>query len=130
MPGSQPGQESMPDPSIGPVTLAKVRRNLLPFAFLLYVAAYLDRINVGFAALQMNRALGLGDAAFGLGAGLFFVGYFLFEIPSNLILHRVGARTWIARIMISWGAVAMATAAARGAASFYLLRFLLGVAEA
>ena len=85
----------MPDPSIGPVTLAKVRRNLLPFAFLLYIAAYLDRINVGFAALQMNRALGLGDAAFGLGAGLFFVGYFLFEIPSNLILHRVGARTWI-----------------------------------
>jgi MFS transporter, ACS family, tartrate transporter len=129
MPGS-PGQEPMPDPSIGPATLAKVRRNLLPFAFLLYIAAYLDRINVGFAALQMNRALELGDAAFGLGAGLFFVSYFLFEIPSNLILHRVGARTWIARIMISWGAVAMATAAARGAASFYLLRFLLGVAEA
>src|SRR4029077_3691702 len=110
MPGSQPGREPMPDPSIGPATLAKVGRNLLPFAFLLYIAAYLDRINVGFAALQMNRALGLGDAAFGLGAGLFFVGYFLFEIPSNLILHRVGARTWIARIMISWGAVAMATA--------------------
>ena len=92
--------------------------------------AYLDRINVGFAALQMNRDLGLGDAEFGLGAGVFFIGYFLFEIPSNLILERVGARAWIARIMISWGAVAMAMATVRGAPSFYLLRFLLGVAEA
>jgi ACS family tartrate transporter-like MFS transporter len=114
----------------GAVALAKVTRKLLPFAFLLYIVAYLDRINVGFAALEMNRELRLGDAAFGLGAGLFFIGYFLFEIPSNLILHRVGARAWIARIMISWGVVAMAMAAVRGAASFYLLRFLLGVAEA
>jgi MFS transporter, ACS family, tartrate transporter len=110
--------------------MARIRRRLLPFVFLLYIVAYLDRINVGFAALQMNRDLGLGDAAFGLGAGLFFIGYFLFEIPSNLILERVGARAWIARIMISWGAVAMAMAAVRGAPSFYLLRFLLGVAEA
>lgn len=110
--------------------IAKVRRRLLPFAFALYIVNYLDRINVGFAALQMNRELNLGDAAFGLGAGLFFIGYFLFEVPSNLILHRVGARAWIARIMISWGAVAMAMAAVRGAASFYLLRFILGVAEA
>ncbi len=114
----------------GAVTLAKIRRRLLPFAFLLYIAAYLDRINVGFAALQMNHDLGLGDAAFGLGAGLFFLGYFIFEIPSNLILLRVGARPWIARIMISWGVVAMSMAAVRGAAGFYLLRFLLGVAEA
>jgi len=112
----------------GAEVLTRIRRRLLPFTFLLYIVAYLDRINVGFAALQMNRDLGLGDAAFGLGAGLFFIGYFLFEIPSNLILERVGARAWIARIMISWGAVAMA--AVRGAASFYLLRFLLGVAEA
>ena len=111
-------------------TLARIRRRLLPFTFLLYIAAYLDRINVGFAALRMNHDLGLGDAAFGLGAGLFFIGYFLFEIPSNLILERVGARAWIARIMISWGVLAMATAAVRSASSFYVLRFLLGAAEA
>ena len=116
--------------TIGRAALARIRRRLLPFTFLLYIVAYLDRINVGFAALEMNRQLGLGDAAYGLGAGLFFIGYFLFEIPSNLILHRVGARAWIARIMISWGMVAIAMAAVRGAASFYLLRFLLGVAEA
>jgi ACS family tartrate transporter-like MFS transporter len=114
----------------GVAALARIRRRLLPFTFLLYIVAYLDRINVGFAALQMNRDLGLGDAEFGLGAGVFFIGYFLFEIPSNLILERVGARAWIARIMISWGAVAMAMAMVRGAPSFYLLRFLLGVAEA
>ncbi len=114
----------------GVAALARIRRRLLPFTFVLYIVAYLDRINVGFAALQMNRDLGLGDAEFGLGAGVFFIGYFLFEIPSNLILERVGARVWIARIMISWGAVAMAMAAVRGAPSFYLLRFLLGVAEA
>ncbi|HXR36743.1 MAG TPA: MFS transporter [Candidatus Binataceae bacterium] len=116
--------------AIGRAALARIRRRLLPFTFLLYIVAYLDRINVGFAALEMNRQLGLGDAAYGLGAGLFFIGYFLFEVPSNLILHRVGARAWIARIMISWGVVAIAMAAVRGAASFYLLRFLLGVAEA
>ena len=114
----------------GDVVLARIRRRLLPFTFLLYIVAYLDRINVGFAALQMNRDLGLGDAAFGLGAGVFFIGYFLFEIPSNLILERVGARAWIARIMISWGVVATAMAAVRGAHSFYLLRFVLGLAEA
>ncbi len=114
----------------GGAALARIRRRLLPFIFLLYIAAYLDRINAGFAALQMNRELGLGDAAFGLGAGLFFVGYFLFEIPSNLILQRVGARRWIARIMISWGAAAAAMAAVRGPLSFYALRFLLGAAEA
>jgi D-galactonate transporter len=114
----------------GVAALVRIRRRLLPFTFLLYIVAYLDRINVGFAALQMNRDLGLGDAEFGLGAGVFFIGYFLFEIPSNLILERVGARAWIARIMISWGAVAMAMATVRGAASFYLLRFLLGLAEA
>ncbi|MGO9061225.1 MAG: MFS transporter [Candidatus Binataceae bacterium] len=128
--GRQPRADHFADPLTGPATLAKVGRKLLPFAFLLYIVNYLDRINVGFAALQMNRELGLSDAAFGLGAGLFFIGYFLFEIPSNLILHRVGARAWIARIMISWGVVAIAMAAVRGVASFYLLRFLLGIAEA
>ncbi len=110
--------------------LAKVRRRLLPFLFVLYIVAYLDRINVGFAALQMNRALGISDAIFGFGAGLFFAGYFIFEIPSNLILARVGARRWIARIMLSWGVVAIAMVAVQGAASFCALRFMLGVAEA
>ncbi|MBV8361368.1 MAG: MFS transporter [Deltaproteobacteria bacterium] len=109
---------------------AKVRRKLLPFLFVLYVVAYLDRINVGFAALQMNHQVGLSEAVFGFGAGIFFIGYFLLEIPSNLILQRLGARVWISRIMISWGVVAIAMMFTRGARSFYLLRFLLGAAEA
>jgi MFS transporter, ACS family, tartrate transporter len=109
---------------------AKVRRKLLPFLFILYVVAYLDRINVGFAALQMNRELGLSEAVFGFGAGIFFIGYFVLEIPSNLILQWLGARLWISRIMISWGVVAIAMMFTRGARSFYLLRFLLGAAEA
>jgi len=111
-------------------TYAKVRRKLLPFLFVLYVVAYLDRINVGFAALQMNRELGLSAAVFGFGAGIFFIGYFVLEIPSNLLLQRIGARVWISRIMLSWGAVAIAMMFTRGARSFYLLRFLLGAAEA
>ena len=110
--------------------LSKARRRLLPFLFVLYLVAYLDRINVGFASLQMNRELGLTESVFGLGAGLFFLGYSIFEVPSNLILERVGARLWIARIMISWGIVAMAMIAVRGAASFFALRFVLGLAEA
>jgi len=109
---------------------SKVRWKLLPFLFVLYVVAYLDRINVGFASLQMNRELGLSEAAFGFGAGVFFIGYFVFEVPSNLMLQRIGARVWISRIMLSWGVVAMAMMLARGTKSFYLLRFLLGVAEA
>jgi MFS transporter, ACS family, tartrate transporter len=108
----------------------RVRRKLLPFLFVLYVTAYLDRINVGFAALQMNRQLGLSEAVFGFGAGIFFIGYFLLEVPSNLILQRIGARVWISRIMISWGVVALAMMLTRGSKSFYLLRFLLGAAEA
>lgn len=110
--------------------LSKVRKRLLPFLFALYIVAYLDRINVGFAALQMNREIGLSQAAFGFGSGIFFLGYFIFEIPSNLILRRVGARRWIARIMISWGVAAAATMLVRGAPSFYALRFILGLAEA
>src|SRR5215472_1676939 len=104
-----------------PAIYAKTRRKLLPFLFTLYVVAYLDRINVGFAALQMNRALGLSEAAFGFGAGIFFIGYFALEIPSNLVLQRLGARVWISRIIISWGAVAIATMFTQGARSFYLL---------
>lgn len=110
--------------------LAKVRRRLIPFLFLLYIASYLDRINVGFAALQMNQALGLSATAYGLGAGIFFLSYTLFEIPSNLILVRVGARLWIARIMISWGAISAGMMFARTPMHFYVLRFLLGAAEA
>ena len=110
--------------------LAKVRRRLIPFLFLLYIVAYLDRINVGFAALQMNQALGFSATVYGFGAGIFFLSYALFEIPSNVILARVGARVWIARIMISWGLVSSATMFVRSAPAFYALRFLLGAAEA
>ena len=111
-------------------TLAQVSRRLLPLLFLLYFFCYLDRINVGMAALQMNGALRFGAAAFGFGAGIFFLGYALFEVPSNLILARVGARRWIARIAITWGLLACAMAWVRTPAQFYTLRFLLGVAEA
>lgn len=112
------------------VTLRKVTRRLIPFLFVLYIAAWLDRVNVGFAALHMNSDLGFSSAAFGFGSGVFFVGYCLFEVPSNFILHRVGARVWIARIMISWGLIASALMFVRNPVSFYVLRFLLGVAEA
>src|ERR1700730_1484225 len=110
--------------------LTKARRRLLPFLFLLYVVSYLDRVNVGFAALQMNAALGLSDVTYSLGAGIFFLSYTLFEIPSNVILARVGARLWIARIMITWGVVSAAMMFVRSAGGFYVLRFLLGAAEA
>lgn len=103
---------------------------LIPFMFVLYIVAYLDRINVGFAALHMNADLGLSHALFGLGSGIFFIGYVLFEIPSNLILHKMGARLWIARIMISWGVISSAMMFVSGPVSFYVLRFLLGLAEA
>ena len=98
--------------------------------FLLYIVAYLDRVNVSFAALQMNAALGFSAEIYSLGAGIFFIGYFLFEVPSNLILHRVGARIWMARILITWGIISSAMMFVQGTASFYALRFLLGVAEA
>ena len=111
-------------------TIARVKWRLLPLLFLCYYAAYLDRVNVGFAALHMNKALGLTAAAFGLGGGIFFVGYFLAEIPSNLILERVGARIWLARIAITWGVISAAMALVYDARSFYIVRFLLGFAEA
>ncbi len=115
---------------IGRRTVRRISYRLVPFLFILYIVAYIDRVNVGFAALQMNAALGLSPAVFGLGSGIFFVGYFLFEIPSNLILARVGARLWIARIMITWGAAACVTAFVQGPRTFYLVRFLLGLSEA
>jgi MFS transporter, ACS family, tartrate transporter len=111
-------------------TARKITLRLVPFLGLLYLVNYLDRVNVGFAALTMNADLGLSAAAYGLGAGLFFIGYFFFEVPSNILLHRVGARMWIARIMITWGLVASATAFIQGQTSFYIVRVLLGVAEA
>ena len=107
----------------------KARWRLLPFLMLLYVVAYLDRINISFAALSMNQELGLSQQAYGLGAGIFFIGYVLFEVPNNLMLARVGARLWIARIMVCWGLAATALALTAGPWSLAALRFLLGVAE-
>ena len=109
---------------------ARVSRRLVPFLFLCYVVAYLDRVNVGFAKLQMQADLALSDTVYGLGAGIFFIGYFLFEVPANLLMTKVGARRWIARIMISWGIVSACMMFTSDARSFYILRFLLGVAEA
>jgi MFS transporter, ACS family, tartrate transporter len=111
-------------------TMKKVYLRLLPFCFILYFICYLDRVNVGFAALTMNKDLGLSSYVFGLGAGAFFWGYFILEVPSNLILERVGARRWIARVMVSWGLVSGAFAFINGPTSFFILRFLLGLAEA
>src|SRR3954452_22475319 len=108
----------------------KAMWRLLPFLGFCYLLNYVDRTNVGFAALTMNADLGLSSAAYGLGAGLFFIGYFVFEVPSNVVLHKVGARIWIARIMVTWGLVASATAFVQGELSFYVVRVLLGIAEA
>jgi MFS family permease len=110
--------------------IAKVHRRLIPFLCLLFVVNYVDRTNIAMARLQMLADLNISEAAYGLGAGLFFIGYFLFELPSNLILHRVGARAWIARIIISWGICSAAMLLTHSAKSFYALRFLLGLAEA
>ncbi|SFM47421.1 MFS transporter [Methylobacterium pseudosasicola] len=108
----------------------KMMRRILPFLFVCYVVSYLDRVNVGFAALTMNAHIGLTATSFGIGAGLFFLGYFIAEIPSNLIMMRVGARLWIARIMITWGMVSAATAFVTGPIQFGIARFLLGLGEA
>ncbi|MBD8554565.1 MFS transporter [Rhizobium sp. CFBP 8762] len=110
--------------------LRKITYRIVPFIMLLYFIAFLDRVNIGFAALTMNQDLGFSSTIYGVGAGIFFLGYFLFEVPSNLILDKVGARIWIARVMISWGIVSGLMAFVQGTTSFYTLRFLLGVAEA
>jgi ACS family tartrate transporter-like MFS transporter len=110
--------------------LGKARRRIIPFLFLLYVVAYLDRVNVGFGALDMNRDLGFSAAVYGFGSGIFFLSYTLLEVPSNLLLARVGARVWIARITLTWGLVASMMAFVNGTAMFYGLRFVLGAAEA
>lgn len=115
---------------IGRCTVRKVAVRLLPFLFILYVIAFLDRVNFGYAALGMNSALGISAEIFGLLSGIFFIGYLLFEVPSNLILQRIGARIWLTRIMISWGIVVIATAAATDIIHLAALRFILGIAEA
>lgn len=118
------------DESFEMKTYRKADVRLLPFLFLCYILAYLDRVNVGFAKLQMLKDLSLSDAGFATGAGIFFIGYFFFEVPSNVLLKKFGARMWIARIMISWGILSSCMMFLRGEWSFYALRFLLGIAEA
>ena len=119
-----------PDIDDGARVYRKVTWRLIPFLFACYVAAYLDRVNVGFAKLQMLGDLKFSETVYGLGAGIFFIGYFLFEVPSNMILHKVGARIWIARVMLSWAVISAAMMFVTTPTLFYVLRFLLGVAEA
>jgi MFS transporter, ACS family, tartrate transporter len=111
-------------------TMARVARRLLPLLMACYFIAYLDRVNVGFASLTMNKDLGFSSAVYGFGGGIFFFGYFIFEVPSNILLSKVGARVWIARILVTWGIIAAGTAFIVGPVSFYSIRFALGVAEA
>ena len=116
--------------SVEELTYRKVTMRIVPLLFICYLGAYLDRVNVGFAKLQMLHDLGFSETVFGFGAGIFFLGYVLFEVPSNIALHRVGARLWIARIMLTWGVISACMIFVRSPISFYILRFLLGVAEA
>src|SRR6516225_8255556 len=111
-------------------TVGKVKARIIPFVFFLFVIAILDRNNVGLAALTMNKELAITSQQYGFAFGIFFIGYFIFEIPSNLLLHKIGARIWIARILISWGFVAALTGLVHSLLHLYILRFLLGVAEA
>jgi ACS family tartrate transporter-like MFS transporter len=111
-------------------TIQKLQIRLIPFLFLLYVVAFVDRINIGFAALTMNKELGMTSQQYGMAAGIFFIGYFLFEVPSNLMLHKVGARVWIGRILLSWGLVATLTGLVQSVHQLYVARILLGVTEA
>ena len=126
VPSGQPGQAD----TVADAVYRKVAWRLIPLLFVCYIAAYLDRVNVGFAKLQMQQALQFSDSVYGFGAGIFFIGYFIFEIPSNVMLHKVGAGRWIARIMVTWAVLSAATMFVNSALSFYIVRFLLGVAEA
>ncbi|MBB1636150.1 MFS transporter [Cupriavidus sp. UME77] len=126
MPGDAPVSAASEEDRI----ISMLTRKLIPFLALIYVVAYIDRSVVGFAKLHMNAAVGISDASYGLGAGLFFIGYFLCEVPSNLALERFGARRWFARILFTWGVITMAMALINSASTFYVLRFLLGAAEA
>jgi len=118
------------DETIAARAYRKVFWRLMPFLMLCYVASYMDRVNIGFAKLQMQQELGFSDTVFGLGSGIFFLGYFLFEVPSNILMHKVGARVWIARIMITWGLLSGAFIWVKSVPAFYGLRFVLGLAEA
>src|SRR5207253_5141789 len=118
------------DPSAEEATYRKVAWRLLPFLMLCYVVAYLDRVNVGFAKLHMLGDLRFSESAYGLGAGLFFIGYFFFEVPSNVLMHRIGAKATISRIMIMWSVISAAMVFVQTTTQFYVLRFLLGAAEA
>ncbi|WP_017528349.1 MFS transporter [Pseudomonas fluorescens] len=122
--------QSPPDPTVLARAAAKVKRHVLPLFVVMFIVNYIDRVNIGFVRSHMETDLGIGAAAYGLGAGLFFIGYAIFEVPSNLLLQRYGARAWLTRIMFTWGAAAMAMAFVRGETSFYILRFILGAAEA
>jgi MFS transporter, ACS family, tartrate transporter len=119
-----------PAPKMESAVIAKVTLRLVPFLFLLYIVAYLDRINVGFAKLEMLQQLGLSEEVYGLGAGIFFAGYFLFQLPSNLVLEKVGARRWITLLMALWGVISCSMILVKTAHEFYFTRFLLGAAEA
>lgn len=121
---------STENPAFEKAVVRKVTLRIIPFVFLLYIVSYLDRANIGYAALQMNADLALTSEAFGFISGIFFIGYFLFEVPSNVLLNRYGARVWIARILVTWGIIAAATAFAQTSTHLYVLRFLLGVSEA
>src|SRR5436309_11851653 len=121
---------SAPEAEVGQRARHRIARRLLPFLFLLYVIAFLDRMNVGAAALQMPHDLGFSEGVIGFGAGIFFLGYFLLEIPGALIVERWGARRWIARIMITWGMMTVFMAFIHTSRQFYIVRFLVGAAEA
>src|SRR5262245_3370247 len=124
-----PGATRQPD-ALEAIVVAKVTRRLVPLLVVCFFAAFLDRVNVSFAALTMNKDIGLSTSAYAFGAGVFFLTYFVFEIPSNLLLERVGARVWITRILLTWGVLSAANAFVRGPVSFYAVRALLGAAEA
>ncbi|WP_259464257.1 MFS transporter [Pseudomonas prosekii] len=122
--------QSSPQPTVLARAASKVKRHVLPLFVIMFIVNYIDRVNIGFVRSHLETDLGIGAAAYGLGAGLFFVGYALFEVPSNMLLQRYGARVWLTRIMFTWGAAAMAMAFVQGETSFYVLRFILGAAEA
>ncbi len=124
------GASAAVDPVQRDALYRKLTWHIIPFLFLAFIVAYIDRVNVSFAKLEMLADLSLSETVYGAGAGVFFLGYFIFEVPSNLILHRVGARMWIARIMVTWSIISCLTMFTQGPVSFYVLRFLLGVAEA
>ena len=128
---ANPSEDQQPAGEVDPKALyRKITRHLIPYIFFLYILAYLDRVNVGFAAVEFKRDLHMSDSVYGLGAGIFFLGQLMFDLPSNLLLNKVGPRLWISRIMISWGIIATCMMFVRGAHSFYAMRLLLGISEA